>query len=77
MLGPVDTESRDEALRFHLVGSSSEFIFGIRAEFYERNHSIISPSAGRIVSQKCPADRMKITKLADRYLSRCSVETLN
>lgn len=60
MLGPVDTESRDEALRFHLVGSCSEFIFGIRAEFYERNHIIVSPSVGRIVSQKCPADRMKI-----------------
>lgn len=71
---PVDIESRDEALRFHLLGSSSEFIFGIGAEFYERNHIIISPSAGSVVSQKCPENRMKITKLVDRYLSRCCVE---
>lgn len=70
MPGALDMESRDEALRFHLVGSSSEFIFGLRVKVYERNHIIIPPSAGRKVSQKCPAYRMRIIKLADHYLPR-------
>lgn len=70
MLGPVDTESRDEAAAQNLflaLGQNS------------MKEIILSslPLREGLVSQKCPADRMKITKLADRYLSRCGVETLN
>lgn len=41
--GTLGTESRNEGLvlGFHLVGRSSEFIFGVRAEFHERNHIVL------------------------------------